>query len=181
MDKSYKTLRLRYDALSDPVRGFLSKIAPLLDSSSNYDIALAYCFMKIEEGHHRALYGGLIKKCKCDKKYANEVVSKEHMTREHFKNLFKNVFGKAVDAQAEKHHIAASKIRDGLIHGKTMSQAQLRSALSESLTYIQIVNDQVKGIASFEPYGRMQGVLSKSEVVDRATSVWIARGIGFKS
>jgi hypothetical protein len=179
--RSYKGLRAKYEDLPEPIRTYLVKLAPLLDSGNDYDIALAYCFMKIEEGHHRALYGGMIKMRKCDKAYAKVVVSKEHMTREHFKSLFKNIFGKPLNESSDKHHQSAAKVRDGLIHGKTPSPAELRIALSESMDYIHTLNEQIKEIALFEPYGNMQGALSKATVTDHLTSVWIAKGIGFKS
>ena len=86
--KSYKGLKSQYDDLDEDVRNFLSKLGPLLDDGKNYEIALAYCFMKLEEGHHRALKCGLVRIHECASTTVDHELQKQHFTAEKYRSVF---------------------------------------------------------------------------------------------
>ena len=94
--KNYKGLKSQFDLLPDETKSYLAKLEPLLQDGTSFEIALAYCFMKLEEGHHRALKCGLIRIHECDSATTDEILDKQHFTNEVFVSVFKNVFGGAI-------------------------------------------------------------------------------------
>lgn len=137
--KSYKGLKSQYDDLDEDVRNFLSKLGPLLDDAKNYEIALAYCFMKLEEGHHRALKCGLVRIHECASTTVDHELQKQHFTAEKYRSVFKNVFSKDIPSAAVEYLVKAQKIRNDLIHGKTTTDPKRRDAVYYAIEYMKAV------------------------------------------
>lgn len=176
--KSYKSLKTQYEALPDQVRQYLYHLADLLNYSDRFEITLAYIFMKLEEGHHRALKCGLVRIHKCHSGKADEALEKQHSTRKHFHTVCKNVLGKEIPTGTKKHLEDAENIRDRQIHGKTVSSAQLRQGISDALTYIEHFGQFVEGRTGKNPYGDLRGLASRTQLLDETTSFWVCRGVG---
>jgi len=181
MAKTYKGLRKQYDELPDAVRGYLSHLDTLLDGSDKYEIALAYVFMKLEGGHHRALKCGLVRLHKCNSQKTDDALQKQHFTRKYYRTLFKNVVGKDVPKAALEHLSNAEAVRDKQIHGKSVKPPELRGGLSNALSYIEDIGEFVEERTNKNPFGNLQGLAGKAKLLYATTSYWVLKGVGFYS
>lgn len=176
---SYKALLKCYSNKSKQVQGHFEHLPKLVNDDLPYEIAIAYCFLKVEQAQNRALYGGVVKVHRCDSEFARRLMNFQHLTREGFRELFKNVFGRALkDATAEKI-LDAEKVRDKVIHGKSVNASELRGAIADVLDYAEDFDSEVHAIAEFHPLGDMRGFKGRAGALDKRTSKWVMRGLGF--
>ncbi len=175
---TYKALLKCYEARSEPVRSHFAHL-PKLIKDLPYEIAIAYSFLKIEQAQNRALYGGVVKVHRCNAEFAGRIMNLQHLTRPGFKDLFKNVFGKPLQAATAEKIADAEAIRDKVIHGKQVSDGELREAVADVLMYAEDFNAEVQALAAFNPLGDMRGFIGRAETLDKRTSKWLMRGLGF--
>ena len=176
--KSYKGLKKIFDTLDKDTRGYLSKLDPLLEDGQNYELALAYCFMKLEEGHHRALKCGLVRLHKCDSSKVDSELQKQHFTQEKYAEVFKNVFSNEIPKDAKDSLTSAQKIRNELIHGKKTSDPDRRDAIFYSLMYMKSLGNFVKEKTEKNPYGNLQGLVGKTSLLPVKSTIWMLKGFG---
>lgn len=179
--KSYKGLQKKFANLPASTKNYLGNMEWLLENSSKYHIALAYAFMKIEEGHHRALKCGLVRLHECDSSKVDEALSKQHFTRSYFRSVFKNVLGKTVPDDAQMLLMNAESVRDRLIHGKGVSAPDLRTGLSAALDYVAALGGFVEERTGKNPFGDLRGLKGRKELLDPTTSYWVMKGVGLYS
>lgn len=176
---TYKALLKCYKARSAAVRTHFSHLQKLVNDDLPYEIAIAYSFLKIEQAHNRALYGGVVKIHRCNAEFAYRIMNLQHLTRPGFKDLYKNVFGKPLQASTAGKISDAEGIRDEVIHGKQVSDGELREAIADVLLYADEFNSEVHALAGFNPLGGMRGFIGRGETLDKRTSKWLMRGLGF--
>jgi len=176
--KTINGLRKSYEALESEVKSYLSKLEPLLSDALNYEIALAYCFMKLEEGHHRALKCGLIRMHDCNAKKVDQQLQRQHFRSGTYETVFKNIFGASIPADAKQNHKKAQEIRNKLIHGKSVGAPALRAAIYHALEYMRIVGDFVKKKTGKNPYGDMRGLAGKKKLLPEKSTIWMLKGFG---
>lgn len=181
MAKSYKGLLKQLQDMPEETRAYLSRLENLLAGSQDFDVALAYVFMKLEEGNHRALKCGLVRLLKCDSAKTDEALSQQHFTRPYFRTVFKNVLGKPLPKEALEALEAAEKTRDRLIHGKGVGAATLREAISQALIYIEIMGDFVKERTQKNPCGDLRGLKGRAILLEPVPSYWVLKGVGLYS
>lgn len=177
--KSYKGIKSAYDALDLDVRAFIGKMERFVDGADHYDVALAYLFVKIEEGHHRLLRGVLIKKLNCDKIIVDRFLSDEHFTRKHYTTLLQRAGGKSIPSDCQAHHDSAAKVRDKIIHGKAVGSAEQRAAVFHAIRYISALNEFSQAEFGFRPYASMTGYLKSKAPIPKDATIWMLRGLGF--
>ena len=170
-------VRKYYESMPEHVRWHFPHLPDVVNNDLPLEIALAYVFLKIELAWNRALYGGLVKIHRADSTFVQRVMDKQHLTRENFQVLFDCVFGKKPDAQGKIE--GAEKIRDRVIHGKKTDAAQLREAIGDALDYSKHLHAQISELAGFTPFGDMRGFSTKITPLDKSTSKWLMRGMGF--
>lgn len=144
-EKCPKTIRKYFDCLPNLIRDY------------QYPIPIAYIFLLTEKAHVRALYSGVVKLHRAEATLARKVLDREHLTRDGFLALFKNVFGESLDSSTIRKLQSAESVRDNTIHGKTVSQEAARQALVDVLDYASQFNAQLLSIAGFEPFGDLRG------------------------
>lgn len=176
--KSYNGLKSQYDALGEDVRSFLSKLGPLLDDGKNYDIALAYCFMKLEEGHHRALACGLVCIHNCDAATVGRELQRQQFTEEKYRSVFKNVFSEDIPNSAREDLARVQKIRNTLVHGKATTNPQLKEAVYHVFKYMTTVGAFVKDKTDKNPYGDLRGLSGRKTPLPTNSTIWILKGFG---
>jgi hypothetical protein len=159
------------------IRWHFPDLSTLLESELPLEIALAYTFLKLEQAWNRALYGGLVRVHKADATFARRILDMQHLTRDGFQVLFRNVFGK--EPAGQKDIERAEKIRDRVIHGKKVEAASLREAIGDALDYSHALHDQIFNLAGFTPFGDMRGFATKVTTLDRSTTKWVLKGMGF--
>lgn len=177
--KSKIGLKKKFEELPDQVKVYLSGIETLLDNPKTFGVALAFSFMKVEEGQHRALKCGLIRVHKCNSTKVDDALGKQHFTRGYFKSIFKNVFGEEVNKAALDLVESAEKVRDKLIHGKGADQASLRDAISHTFGYMSALGKQVEIKTGKNPFGDLRGLAGKTTLMDAVPSFWLLKGLGF--
>jgi hypothetical protein len=161
------------------VRGHFQHLPKLINDDLPYEIAIAYCFLKVEQAQNRALYGGVVKVHRCDAEFARRLMNFQHLTRDGFRELFRNVFGRPLKDSTTDKILEAEKIRDKVIHGKEVSPSELRQAIADALAYAEDFNSEVEAVADFQPLGDMRGFKGRVGALDKRTSKWLMRGLGF--
>ena len=151
----------------------------LISDGLPYEIAIAYLFLKTEQAHNRALYGGVVKLHRGEAEFVKRLLNFQHLTRGGFKDIYKNVFGVPLQNITLAKLEEAEKIRDKVIHGKSVTDNELREAIADVLEYAQAFNEEISSIAGFKPFGNMRGFKGRADSLDKRTTKWVMRGLGF--
>ncbi len=176
---NYKALLKIYEKQPEEVRGHCEHIPNLIENFPSYEAALAYAFLKIEQAQNRALYGGVVKLHRGDAEFVRRVMNHQHLTRDGFKDLYKNVFGTSLSKPTAAKLNNAEKIRDRVIHGKSVAPDEMRKAIADCLEYGNLFNIDVSDAAGFKPLGNMRGFKGRGIPLDKRTTKWLMRGLGF--
>ncbi len=175
---TYKGVISRYKSCPEDIRKFYEAFEDLVNDYT-YEVSIAYCFLKLEQAYNRTLYGGVRKMRKVHTEIARSVIDKQHLTRDGFIKLYKNVYGKTLPDTLVRKIKFAEKIRDRIIHGKKVEDKDARKCLVDILAFSEGLESEVKSIASFSPYADMRGLTGKSTSLDKTTSRWVMKGVGF--
>jgi hypothetical protein len=154
----------------------------LIDSSFSLEVVLAYTFLRLEQGQHMALYCGARRQHKTDGELTWRAIDSQHMIRDGFHRFFETIFGAPLTQDVRDIISPAEKIRDRLMHGKGLNDAELREAISRTLHYADHINRflDARGVG-FRPFcGDLRGFVGRLEAMDTATSRWILKGMGFQ-
>jgi hypothetical protein len=109
----------------------------------------------------------------------DQVIRKEYLTRDKFKALFRSIFGKEYPDTLKALIEHAEDMRDTGMHGHATTQPDMRKAIHDVFAYAQQFNAYVEGIAAFKPFGDLRGFKGRAENLDKTTTRWILKGIGF--
>jgi len=163
------------------VKDYFKYLPQLLNQNTRlYEVALSYMFMQVERAQNMLLYCGVLKIHYANKTVARSIVDKEHLKRDTFLKLFKNIFDKELKKAIQTKIEDAQKIRDRVVHGKTaVSDAQKRKAIIDILEYARDLNDFIEDIAGFKPFGDLRGVKGRKQPLENKTTRWLMKGLGF--
>lgn len=114
-----------------------------------------------------------------DAEFVRRVMNFQHLTREGFKQIYANVFGTALTKLCASKLEEAEKVRDRVIHGKSVDDNEMREAIADCLEYGNLLNMDVSGVAGFKPFGDMRGFKGRADSLDKRTTKWLMRGLGF--
>lgn len=173
----YKALLREYNALPSPVRNCFVFLPSLLPDYP-YQVSLSYLFTNVEIAKHMTIYCGIVKLHKADAKLTRKAVDSTHMSRAQFRILFATVFGKPIKPTALSKLEAAEAIRDKVMHGKQVSDPEMRAAIATVLEFAVEFNDFVESIAGFKPFGELRGFKGRANCVEASTTRWLLKGIG---
>jgi hypothetical protein len=176
--KSKRGLLKVYDKSSDPIRDFFRHL-PALIQGFPMDVALAYAFARLELGQNLALYCGVVKLHKANAELARAAVGTQHMTREGFLTLFSTVFGFEVPKAASQALKLAEDTRDAVMHGKATTDDRIRNAVASVLEYAEVLNGDLSRRCGFTPFGQLKGFAGRSKKLDKRTTRFVLKGIGF--
>jgi len=151
----------------------------LIDESAKFEIALAYSFLKTELAQNRTLYGGALRLYQAHSEVAQNLIDAQHLTRDTFKTLYKNTFGKIISAQTDAHFNSAQRVRNRIIHGKSVQTPDIRNAVAEILDYASGLDAEVFAIANFHPFGDMRGIRGRQGSLNKKTTRWLMKGLGY--
>ena len=167
-----------YNACTQGVREYFEHIPKLLDQFP-MDVCLAYVFARLELGQNMALYCGVVKIHKADAELARKAVGTHHMTRASFVALYKTVFGIELPPAAHADLEKAEDTRDTVMHGKTATDDHIRNAVGRVLEYVEAINTQLHTQHGLKPFGNLQGFAGKSKKLDKQTTRFMLKGMGF--
>ena len=175
---SYISVKKHYNAGQKTIRDYFSNFESLIDDYE-YQVVVAYCFFRLEAAYNRTLYGGVRKLHKADKDLATTIIDKQHLTRDGFLDLYSNVFGKPLPNATVAKIKFAEGIRDRVVHGKSVKDADARKCLTDVIDFSHELEQQVQSLASFSPFGTMKGLIGAGKSLDARTTRWLMKGLGF--
>jgi hypothetical protein len=173
---SYIGLSRQLQQLPEATQSYLAKVSGLLSDGNNFDVALSYVAMKLEEGHHRALKCGLIRIHKCHSGTVDRVLDEQHFTHESFHRVFVNVFGLPIPKPALTAHKEYTSVRNKIIHGKRFRAKDLRAGIHYSLKYIDALGGFVEHHTDKNPYGDLRGLVARQRLLPTNSTEWMLRG-----
>ncbi len=166
-----------FEALPESLRAYLSHF-PSLATDYPWDVSISYLFAQVELAQNMTVYGAVVKLHRVNSTIARSTVDNHHMTRTRFRELYKITMGKDISQAAVAKAKEAEKIRDRILHGKTVSDSDKRKAVVSILEYANRLNEQVFLDAGFRPFGSMQGFKGRATSLDKSTSKWVLTGMG---
>ncbi len=173
-----RTLKAKYDSAPKELRDYLSHLPKLLEDFP-LDVSISYVFSKVELAHNMSLYCGVIKIHKTNHEVTRAAIEKHHMTREGFLEQFTTVFSTPIPNEIAEPLERAEEIRDKIMHGKHTTERDKREAINKVLDYAESFNELVHGIAKLKPFGSLQGFKGRAKSLDKSSSRWILKGMGF--
>lgn len=175
-------LRNLFDRVDADVQEFFDEFRGLVESNFSLEVVLAYVFLRLEQGQHTALYCGARKLHKTDGEMTWRALDSQHMIRDGFHKYFEAVFGAGLPQDIRDIITPAEKIRDRLMHGKGLDPAELREAIARTLQYAVAINNFLDSRkVGFKPFcGDLRGFVGRLESMDKATSRWVLKGMGFQ-
>jgi len=176
---SYKAILHHYKAKAEGVRVYFEELPHLLNDDYTYEVSLAYLFLRTERAQNKALYCGAVKLHRVSAEVATRAIDTQHLTRDGFLGLYTNVFGEELPKVVRDKIKVAERIRDRVVHGKTVSDAEMREAHVDVLDYAEALNAELLRVGGFEPFGDLRGFKGRAGALDNATSRWLLKGLGF--
>ena len=178
--RSWRGVCNRFNRSPEEVQAYFSDIPELIETY-DWEVSLGFMFTRLEKALNRMLYCGAVKMHRAESEKAKEMVNKHHMTRKEFRRLFNNVFGKPVRKELTTILQEAEEVRDKVVHGKNASAPDQRKAIVRLLEYAEGMNDQVNELAGFKPFtSDLRGFTGRREALDKATTAWLMKGLGFQ-
>lgn len=174
---NYKQVLAHFDAKGAAVRGYFPAFKNLVENYA-WDVSVSYVFSRIEAVKHMTIYCGIVKLHWTDADLTSELVDKDHMSRGRFRDLFKIVFGTAINAKLLTTLAEAEAIRDKIAHGKKWSDEQARQALTDVFDFAEGFNTFVENLAGFSPFGDLRGFKGRKESLPKETTRWVLKGMG---
>lgn len=177
--KTCRGLVNEFGRCSTEVKGYFPHLPKLVEQFP-LDVCLAYMFARMEQGQNLALYCGIVKVHKADATLAWQGIQSHHITRDEFRKKFRVVFSADPAKAAQKDLAVAEKVRDAVMHGKSVNDAQKRDAVAAVFWYAEEINKQLDSVAGFKPFRpSLKGFKGRARSLDKNTTRWILKGMGF--
>jgi hypothetical protein len=168
----------RYKQTSSEVQDYFQHLPNLLERFP-YDVSLSYLFARIEQVQNVTLYCGIVKLHQGHSDLTRSVVQQERLTRSAFREKFRIIYGKPITKSIDDKLKEAQGIRDKALHGKAVSDSDMRKAIVRILEFSERFNEYVESLAGFRPFGKLTGYKGRAVSLSKSTTRWILRGMGF--
>lgn len=152
---------------------------PSLAENYPWEVSISYMFGLVELAQNNCLYCGLVKIHKVDSALAREAIDSYPLHRQDFRKFYESILGRKRKTATFAKLEEAQSIRDRLIHGKDVSEQGKRKAVVDIIEFAARFNADVHAIATFRPFGDLRGFKGRGKALDKSTSRWVLRGIGF--
>lgn len=169
-------LRRQYSDLPSEVRSHLSSLEALL-RDGHLSLALAYLFMKIEQGRYRSMKCIFVRQLKCQTAVVDELLMERAFSRKSFRTAIKSLIGVDLTKGDYQSLQRAEGVRDVIFHGRNTSADRMREAISECMAFVSAFGTKVNEETGKNPFGDLRGLTSRIRPVTRAQSIWIVRGV----
>ena len=175
---NWKAVKRHHAAKSAELQKYFEHLPSLIEKYPR-EVTLAYVFSRIEGGQNRALYCGVVKLHRAHGEVAAGILETHHLTRVGFVDHFKVIFGAPLDPNITAKIKFSEKIRDKVVHGKSVNDAEMRKAIVEALDYADDLNSFISKIADFRPFGDLRGFKGRGKPLEKSTTRWLLKGLGF--
>ena len=176
---SWKGIVNRLNGSPGRVSGYFPHLPGLLKDYP-LDVSISYLFGRVELAQNNSLYCGMVKLHRVDMELARKAVDLHPIFRADFRQFYEAIFGKKPKATTFEKLEEAEAIRDRIVHGKPASARDKRKAIVDIIEFAERFNDDVNAIAGFQPFGDLRGFKGRGQPLNKSTSRWILKGIGFK-
>jgi hypothetical protein len=176
--KTVPGLLNHFNASDQRIRVYFQHL-PALVQQFPLDVCLSYAFSRVELAHNTTLYCGVVKLHKAHTDLAWRAVQGYHMTRDAFRESFRTIFGVPLPSTAVSKIQQAESVRDAVMHGKRIADADKRNAVARVLDYGTEMNSFIHEHAGFRPFGDLRGFKGSAKPLDKSTTRWILKGMGF--
>lgn len=161
------------------VQSYYEHLPQLIESGFPFEISIAYLFMKLEQAYHRILYGGCAKLHLTDKEITWAALASWHLTREDFLIKFQNIYGKELPRDLKNQLAHAESVRDSIMHGKSLEATDQRKAITDLLRFSNEIDEYIFKNYEWRPFADMRGITGAAEKLDKSTTRWVLKGMGF--
>jgi len=168
----------RYKRLSGIVQDYFSYFEELANGYP-WEVTIGYLFTYVELAQNMTIYCGVVKLHRVESRLARRAVEAYHMTRPGFRDTYRVVFGQPIPQKLIAKIKEAEGVRDKIVHGKSVSDQNMRKAVIDILDYAEALNEEVYDFAKFRPFGPLRGFKGRAAPLDVATSRWVLKGMGF--
>jgi hypothetical protein len=176
--KSRRGLINRFNELTAETAEHFQHV-PSLVNDYPLPVCLAYVFSQLELAQNRTLYQGVVKLHRVNKDIAHAAIGTHHMTRKGYESIFANIFESTIPHDLSERLRAAEAVRDNVMHGKSVTEAKVRSGISDALLYTDGLYIIMRDQHSLKVCGNYQGFSGRAKKHDRKTSRLILKGLGF--
>jgi hypothetical protein len=170
-----------FHSLPADIQGYFEDLENVLVCSPRLplEVAVAYLFYRVERAQRYTLYCGVVRLHDADSDLAWKIVNRERLSRQSFREQFKNILGKALPPKTEEKYQGAVHIRNKAIHGRGPDEAEMRRAIVDLLQYAAAYNVFVYNEAGFTPFGDLRGFHGRGIRLKSSTTRWLLKGLGF--
>lgn len=176
--RTWKGVAKQFNQSTSDIQAYFDHLPSLLEKYP-WDVSLAYVFTRIELVKHMTIYCGIVKLHRADADLVWKTLEGEHMSRKQFKVFFQTVFGKPIKATVLKRLEQAENVRDRVVHGKEPRDNEIRKAMVDIIDFAEQFNEFVESLAGFRPFGDLRGFKGRAQPLDKATTRWLLKGMGF--
>jgi hypothetical protein len=177
MPANYRQLLAAFEAKPKNIRDYFDDF-PKLVEEHDWEVPVSYVFLRIERVKHTTLYVGIRRLHRADAAMTWDALNKDHMSRGRFRDLFKIVFGAPIDPAILDKLAAGEKMRDGVVHGKNVSDAAMRTGLRDAFDFCDAFDQFVERTGGFRPFGELRGFVGRGKPLSKETTHWVLRGMG---
>lgn len=178
--KSKRGVKNFYFGRNEKVKNYFNYLPRLINNDFPLNICLAYCFYRVEVAHNTAIYCGIVKIHRADSKITKNVVDRWNMYRNDFKEKFELVYDCKRPLRLTEGMEKAQTVRDDVMHGSSKTPAEKREAIGITLRYAEELNSFVDDKAGFKPFtDDLRGFKGRAKSLDKQTTRWILKGMGF--
>jgi len=154
---------------------------PSLAENYPWEICISYMFGLVELAQNNCLYCGMVKLHRVDGALSRKAIDSHPLYRDDFRSFYQAIFGKKPKAATIGKLEGAETIRDRIIHGKEVTGMDKRKAVVDIIDFAERFNNDVNEIAGFRPFSNLRGFKGRGKALDKATSRWVLKGIGFNN
>lgn len=169
-----------YNKCPKEVRDYFAHL-PSLAENYPWDVCISYMFSLVEMAQNNILYCGMVKLHKVNGQLARIAVDGHPLYRDDFKKFYKAIFDRKPKQATFAKFEEAAEIRDKILHGKKVSEKDKRKAVVDILKLSELLNNDISQLAGFKPFGNLRGYKGAGKPLDKSTSRWVLKGIGFNN
>jgi hypothetical protein len=175
---NYKQVINYFDKLPQDIKLWLKEV-PDLVQKYDYEVSIALIFSRIESIKHIIIHRGLVKIHKTNSELTWEILELDHMSRDRFSKIFKTVFNCDIPKSTSDKIKLAERVRDKVMHGKSITGADARNALISSFEYLKEIDEFMQQHSSnIRPFGDGRGFKGRAGTLTKDTTRWVLRGMG---
>ena len=175
---TWRGIRNKLEAAPPEIQWYFDPVGELMEHYA-WEVSLSYLFSRLERAHLMSLYCGVVKLHRANARLAASAVDRFENRREDFLALFRKVFGHELPRPLIEKLKKAQKVRDRVLHGKSVHDKDYRMAVVSIIEYATEFNQTCFDLGGFRPFGNLQGFKGAAASMDKSTTRWMLKGIGF--